>query len=174
MQLHSAPLGSKPDRTDMPLCSFLKGELQAMFEAGNIEMQLAEELEALELAKEQEEEKEAEGKKAGEDEKEQSGVEKETVEEEEEEEEAALESKAKHDLHLLDTKISLASHNTTSALEEITQLLQSSSITTVDGEASETIVIVKETLLVGETVQEDDAKDKLDASKASDKGKLPS
>ncbi|KAF9983286.1 NAD-dependent protein deacetylase sirtuin-2 [Mortierella antarctica] len=146
------------------LCGW-EGELQAMFEAGNIEMQLAEELEALELAKEQEEEeKEAERQKAGKEE-EKSGTEKAT----EVAEEADLESRAKHDLHLLDTKISLASKdNTTSALEEITQLLQSSSITAVDGgEVSETIVIVQETLSVSNNTQEVDAKDKLDASKAS-------
>ncbi|KAF9905479.1 NAD-dependent protein deacetylase sirtuin-2 [Lobosporangium transversale] len=41
---------------DMSLFAMLLGELQAMFDAGNIEMQLAEELEALTLAKELEEE----------------------------------------------------------------------------------------------------------------------
>ncbi|KAF9955969.1 NAD-dependent protein deacetylase sirtuin-2 [Mortierella alpina] len=144
------------------LCGW-EGELQAMFEAGNIEMQLAEELEALELAKEQEEE-EAERKKASE------NGEKSSVEKETEGEEAELDSKAKHNLHLLDTKISLASHHTTSDLEEITQLLQSSSITTANGESSETIVIVQKTLSVSDTTEVDDIEDKLDSSKASVKG----
>ncbi|CAO3571224.1 unnamed protein product [Mortierella alpina] len=161
------------------LCGW-EGELQAMFEAGNIEMQLAEELEALELAKEQEEEEEqeeAEQRKAADqkEEKTLSSVEQATEKEEKEKEEAGLESKVKHDLHLLDTKISLASNNNTindatSALDEITQLLQSSSITAVDGESSETIVIVQGTVSVSETTpqeDDDDVKGSGDAPKAS-------
>ncbi|KAG0283635.1 hypothetical protein BGZ98_006239, partial [Dissophora globulifera] len=53
-------LGSCDDgvRKLAKLCGW-EGELQAMFEAGNIEMQLAEELEAMTLAKELEEETKA-------------------------------------------------------------------------------------------------------------------
>ncbi|KAF9561114.1 NAD-dependent protein deacetylase sirtuin-2 [Mortierella alpina] len=146
------------------LCGW-EGELQAMFEAGNIEMQLAEELEALELAKEQHlEEEEAERKQSSQPQTEEKSVAEKAVEEEE----ASLEFKAKHDLHLLDSKISLATHNTpSSAVDEITYLLQSSSITAVDHEASETIVIVQESLSTVETTQDDDTKDKPDTLKES-------
>ncbi|KAG0210860.1 NAD-dependent protein deacetylase sirtuin-2 [Mortierella sp. GBA30] len=134
------------------LCGW-EGELQAMFEAGDIEMQLAEEMEALALAKELGEVEEKKEKEEKEDKS------KEKVEDKEaSKEEVTIATDYEHSIQYLDAKISAVSH-TSATLEEITEILHSTTLAAEGDDAvlSETIVVVQKTRL-SETAEGDEAK----------------